>query len=125
MKLLLDTNFLIDCIRFRIDFFHTLSELEDMEGSIDVYVPTFCIEETEKIIRTKKVGEARLALDIIKDYRIKKLDVEKKGSIDSSLFECAKEGFSVATNDKKLLKKLKNNKIRSIRIRDRRVFEVF
>lgn len=125
MKLLLDTNFLVDCIRFRIDFFHALSELEDLEGSIEVYVPNFCVQELHKIINTKKVGEAKLVLEMLKNLKFNVLDAEKKGTIDNSLFECAITGYYVASNDRKLLRKLKNNGIRSVRIRDRRVFEIF
>ncbi|GEM_PF-991626 len=124
MKLLLDTNFLIDCIRFRIDFFHALSELEDLEGLIEVYVPLFCIKETEKLVKSKKVGEARLVLEMLKDPRIKILGAEKIGSVDTCLLGYAREGYSVATNDKKLLNRLRKEKIRSIRIRDRRVFDI-
>ena len=127
MKLLLDTNFMIDCVRFKIDFFKEIQKLEDFEGQVDVYVPLFCLDEVKKIVQTKKTGDAKLALDLLKDSKIKVVDATKtSSSVDSCLLNYAKSNqYAVATNDRVLAKKLKKNKIRVVKIRQRKFFEVF
>ena len=120
MKLLLDTNFMIDCIRFRLDFFEHLSRLEDDEGKIEIFIPNFCIDET------RKIKDAKLALQLLKNTRISMIDIERCGSIDNSILCYAKEhGYAVATNDKKFLDELSRNHIRAIRIKQRKYFDVY
>jgi rRNA-processing protein FCF1 len=101
MKILLDTNFLLLPAQFRVD----INRLRE-QGSLATL--DACIKELEK-------------LSMVKSRRIR--IISGRGNADSALLNTAKRhGFAVATNDRKLIKKLKNNGIRIIRLRQRRYF---
>jgi rRNA-processing protein FCF1 len=100
MKILLDTNFLVDIVRFKIDF----SELKGNE----LFVLDSVVEELEKIAegKGKDSVSARIALELIKGKGLKILK-SKERQADLSLLEHAKKGYVIATQDARLKRKLK------------------
>jgi rRNA-processing protein FCF1 len=113
MKILLDTNFLVDVIRFKTG----LSELKGDE----LFVLDSVLEELEKISKRKNKDavSARLALELIEGKGLKILK-SKERQADLSLLEHAKKGYAIATQDLKLKRKLKRIGARIIYIRQRK-----
>jgi len=111
MKIILDTNFLIDCLRFNVNM---KSELAGNE----IFVLDAVICEIEKISKrkTKEAVLAKLALGFIATENIKMLQADEK-DVDKSLVSYSKHGYAIATHDRKLKDKLKklNSKIIFIR----------
>lgn len=117
MKIILDTNFLIDCIRFKIDI---KSELRGNE----LFIVESIIPEIEKISKrkTKESPLAKITLEIISNFKI--LESREKET-DDSLIEYSKEGYAVATQDKVLKNKIKKigGKVTYIRQKKYVIFE--
>lgn len=103
MKIILDTNFLVDCIRFKIDFYTELAGNE-------LFVLDSIIEELERIVK-RKTNEsilARIALRQAKDLKVLK---SKEKDTDLDLINYSNEGYKIATSDRKLKQKLKGKVI--------------
>jgi rRNA-processing protein FCF1 len=115
MKIILDTNFLLLPAQFKLDIFSELRKYGSL-ATMDA-----CIRELERMGkgRGRSAGQAKIALALIKKKRIK--TIETRQSADTALLNHAKEyGYAVATNDRKLIKRLKSNGIRIIRLRQRK-----
>jgi rRNA-processing protein FCF1 len=119
MRIVLDTNFLVDCIRFKIDI---KSELAGNE----IFLTDQILFEIEKITerKTKESSLAKLALGYIKRKGLKILK-SKGRNADESLIVYSKNGYAIATHDKVLKNKIKRAGGKVIFIRQKRyvVFE--
>ena len=114
-SILLDTNFLLIPAQFKVDIFSKLKPY-------NIIILDTCIRELKKISQRKgKQGrEAGLAIEIIKKYNPK---IVKTGipDADTAILEYAKANkCMVATNDRKLIKTLLDNKIKIIRLKQRK-----
>lgn len=114
MKIILDTNFLIDSIRFNIDL------KSELAGN-DIFVLDSVIFEIEKIVKrgTKESSLAKLALEFINKNSIKKLKAEES-SVDESLISYSRQGYAIATHDRALKARLKKASAKLIYIRQKR-----
>jgi rRNA-processing protein FCF1 len=114
MKIILDTNFLIDCIRFNINI---KSELVGNE----LFVLDLEKFEMEKIIErgTKESKLAKTALEFVNKNKIKILESGEK-DVDESLIKYSKEGYVIATHDRVLKNKLKKSVSKIIFIRQKK-----
>ena len=104
-KLILDTNFLIDLVRFKIELEEILKFFEE---PLEFFILSSTFKELKEIANNKgKSGSmAKLALKIIK---LKKIQIlEEKESPDKAFLSIADKNTIIATNDSKLRKKLKN-----------------
>jgi uncharacterized protein len=112
MKILLDTNFLLVPVQFKVDIFSELSG--------ELYTTSSCIAELEKLSSTmeKDAAAARVALTLVKEKGVK--IIETTGNADASLVTEAEKGYVVATNDKILIKKLKSNAIKVLRLKQKK-----
>jgi len=122
IKVLLDTNFFLDLIRYRNDF----SLFENLEERVELFVTSEVVREL-KSIANKKTKEGRLALIALELIKNQKIRVVKslKRNVDEDLIALARnEGFIVATNDKDLKEKLKKENIKVICLRDKKKIEV-
>ncbi|MBN2203123.1 MAG: hypothetical protein JW700_02985 [Candidatus Aenigmarchaeota archaeon] len=101
MKAVLDTNFLVSAMNFKVD---VLLELRGYEVCMTQPV----IEELEAIAsgNDKDAVSARLSLKLVEDKNLEIIKTKEKEA-DYSLLEMAKQGFAVATQDKRLKEKLK------------------
>ena len=113
-RVLLDTNFLLVPVQFNVDIFSRLS-------SYNLITLDNCISELKRIGkgRGRDATAARIALRLIKD-RVRIIRTKSKRT-DQALINYAKmHNCRVATNDRKLIKALKGNKIKIIRLRQKR-----
>jgi len=105
MKIVLDTNFLISCLKFNIDFF---SELIGEE----LYIIDKTITELEKLIKGGKAQDkqrAKIVLALLKKKKIKKLKSKESETVDDKLARL--KGYVIATQDKELKTRIKGKKL--------------
>lgn len=107
---LLDTSFILTCIRNKIDFFEELK----LEGT-EIIIPEKVIKEIEEIKNSKKSEakpEADLALKFIKAKKPKIIQLKGK-TTDNAIINYAKQnpGVIIATLDREIKKKTKNHKL--------------
>ncbi|MFH1642579.1 MAG: PIN domain-containing protein [Nanoarchaeota archaeon] len=116
-KIILDTNFLLIPFQFKIDIFSEIERICDFQYSIFILDKT--INELVKIINEQK-GKNRLAakfaLDLINTKKIKILKTSD-GNVDDILVTL---DAIVATQDKILIKRLKNSFRQVIRLRQKK-----
>lgn len=74
-KIILDTNFILSCIRKKIDFFEELIEYK-------ILIPEQVISELKKISESKKKlrfrDESKLALLLLKKSKFTNIDLKEK-----------------------------------------------
>jgi hypothetical protein len=122
LKILLDTNFLLDFLRYKLDF----SVFQDLEESVELFITSETLREIKSIAnrKTKEGRLALIALKLIDSQKIKGVQSLKK-EVDEDLLALAKkEGFIVATNDKDLKEKLKKENVRIAYLRNKKKIEV-
>ena len=97
---LLDTNFILICIKQKIDFFE---ELEFM--GFEILIPDKVIDELKKLKQTS-------ALKLLEKNNFREIILAGK-NVDNSIINYAKKNpeIIIATLDKELSNKLKNRKI--------------
>lgn len=111
-KILLDTNFIISCIKQKIDFFEELYLM-----GIIIIIPEEVIKELKKLKRES-------ALNLLENVKDKFKTISLKGkNVDNAIINFAKENpdLIIATLDKGIQKKIRNKKMV---IRDRRKLEI-
>jgi len=98
IKIILDTNFVGIPFEFKVDIYSELERIIDEK--YELFFPDICLNELKKL----KFGE--VAKDLMLKKGVKILPLEKKGSVDETLINFAKEnGYAIATQDKELRKK--------------------
>ena|SRR3989344_6338293 len=113
---LLDTNFILTCVKQKIDFFEDLK----FKG-LKILIPTQVINEIEKISQEQKKKQklhskdiANLSLKILKKKKnqFEEIDI-KTGHVDKKIKKYVENNSEilVATLDKELKRKIKNHKI--------------
>ncbi len=110
-SVLLDTNMLLATVQFKTDVF-----------SANSFTLSSCIDELKKIAKRKsKDGmNARVVMNILEKNKIPVSAAAKKG--DAAIIDYAtKHGCAVATNDKELIIKLKQRKVKVYRLRQKRL----
>jgi rRNA-processing protein FCF1 len=100
MKIVLDTNFLIDCVRFKIDMAKELAGHE-------IYTVESVIPELMRIAskNTKDASSANIALKIASSLDI--LPAKEKET-DDSMLSYSKDGYVIATQDSALKVRIKD-----------------
>jgi rRNA-processing protein FCF1 len=132
MKVLLDANFLMIPGKFRVDVFAELQKF----GNPEICTLDLVIKELEKLSRGKgeNAGNARLALGMVKEKGVRILKTAKgartrargRGTIttDSEIERIAAEGdYTVCTQDKALIERLKKEGVQVIHLRQKRYLE--
>jgi len=108
---LLDTSFILTCVKQKIDFFEQLEN----EG-LRIIIPKQVIYELEKIVSSKQKlhfrENANSSLKLLKKSNFKKTDLKTK-PVDAGLIKFAKENPKtiIATLDRELKKKIQNPKL--------------
>ena len=100
-QILLDTNFVITCVKQKIDFF------EELVGT-QILIPEQVINE----IKNLKNTNSELALKLLEKNKFKKINIGK-GHVDKRIIKFAKEkpNTIIATLDKEIKNKTKNQKL--------------
>jgi rRNA-processing protein FCF1 len=116
MKIILDTNFLIAALEYKINVF------ERLRGHY-LYVTSSVKKELEKISEGSgsDAKYAKIALVVLSAEKIKTL--RDKGSADASLLEFSKKGYAIATQDKGLRYRIKKADGKIILIRQKKKIE--
>lgn len=115
MIIILDTNFLMIPAQFGIDIFEYLSYFE-------IATMDACIKELRKIRRGtgRNAKAARIALKLAGEKSIEIIKSDEK-NVDKAILNYALSAkCAVGTNDKELVKALKNNGIKVIRLRQKK-----
>ena len=114
MKIVLDTNFLVASINFKIDLFL------ELKGN-DLFVTEPVLDELAEIAtkKSRDSAAAKLSLEMVKERGFNILETDEKEA-DLSLLEYGKKGYTVATQDKKLREKLRKANVKIIYIRQRK-----
>lgn len=102
---ILDTSFILSCVRNKIDFFEELYLM-----GIQILIPQEVIAEIEKF--KDKKSEAKTALKLLEKNKFKKIKLGK-GHVDKKIISYAKENSTiiVATLDREIKSKTKNQKL--------------
>jgi len=117
MRILIDTNFFIDLLRFRI----SLDEISTLVlEKCDLFTLDSVVNELKKIAdkKTRDSQYAKLSLEFIKNNQIKVLKSE--GGADKAILKLADKNTFVATNDRELRKILKRKGTKTIYIKSRK-----
>jgi len=100
-QIILDTSFILTCIKQKIDFF------EELVGT-QILIPEQVINE----IKNLKNPNSELALKLLEKNKFEKIDIGK-GHVDKRIIKFAKENPKtiIATLDKEIKNKTKNQKL--------------
>ena len=118
MRFLLDTNFFLVPGQFKVDVFKELGNF----GKPEIFTLDSVILELEKLggSRKKDAGSAKVALEFVKDKNICILQSENKRVDDEIERISGEEGFIVCTQDRELMKRLKEKGIKVITLRQKK-----
>ncbi len=109
-KVLLDTNFIVSCVKQKIDFF----EYFELEG-FQILVPEQVLNELKMLENRKKdllSIHAKVALKLLEQKKFQKIDlIDDK--VDRAIIKFAKKNPNVviATLDREIRYKLKNKTV--------------
>ena len=110
-QILLDTNFILTCIKQKIDFF------EDLElMGLQILIPKQVIDEIEMIASSKKKlhfrEDAKLSLVLLKKNSFEKIDLTIQ-DVDKGIKRFAKQNpkIIIATLDKEIKDNIQNPKL--------------
>lgn len=114
-RILLDANFLIDLLRFRIGIEELSSVLQEPH---EFSILSATVIELKRMTRSSgKTGSlARLALEMIRLKKIKVIKVKEKSS-DNAFLNMPDKNTIIATNDIDLRRRLKRLGIKTIYLR--------
>ncbi len=102
-KILLDSNFIVTCVKQKIDFFEELKFM-----GLKILIPKQVLREIKGI----KKPEAELSLKILGKNKFEEVEIGR-GHVDKKIKNYADKNpeILVATLDNELKKKLKNQKV--------------
>ncbi len=121
---ILDTNFLVDCLARKVDFFSEIARILPFQHRLAVVDKT--LDELDTIITGGKQDArtgARLAKQLIMKKRIGIITTDKKGYTDALILKAANKDTIVATQDQGLKRKLREKGISVVVIRQRKYLE--
>lgn len=114
IKVLLDTNFLMGLMRFRVG----LKEIDTLVTEPRQLVTiNLVVNELKRLAKTSKY--AKMALKLIELYKIKVLNSTETNT-DKAIIKLAEKDFIVATNDIALRRRLKRLGVKTIYLRARK-----
>jgi rRNA-processing protein FCF1 len=123
--IILDTNFLVDCLSWKVDFFRELERIIPFGYKLMAVDKT--LDELDTIIKEGKqevkIG-ARLANQLIMKKRIGIILTDKKGYTDTLILKAADRETIVATQDQDLKRRLKAKGIPVVIIRQKKFLEL-
>ena len=106
MEVILDTNFIISCVRKNIDF---MAQLEDQ--GFKIVVPREVMDEL-KDLRLRRGHDDRLAIDLalqmFERNNVKKIKLGHR-RVDEGLIIKGKQGIHIATLDKEIRRNVPNS----------------
>ena len=126
IQVILDSNFLILPIQFRIDIFEELQK--KINRKVEIVIPLPVLMELQQASKSKSRKRAKLAKEALKiAEKADVLDVSSKlnESVDDLIVRLAIDSnYAVATNDSVLRKRLRKNNVPVIYLRQKSFLEV-
>jgi rRNA-processing protein FCF1 len=115
MKVILDTSFIMDCFRYRIDF----AEIFDLTPGARIATIPQVVEELKRLAGKKSTQSryAKVAVSLIDGLEILEAP---EGKTDDALVEIAGKEIVVATNDENLRKRIAKRGLKTIYLRGRK-----
>lgn len=110
-KIILDTDFLIDCIRYKIDFIDEIRRISDF--NYKMYMIDYTIKEMQE------KPNFRLIKAILDANDVEIIRTEGGKKVDELILDFVDENCIVATQDQELKRKLKKKNISVITIRQK------
>lgn len=110
LNIVLDTDFLLSSIEFKVDIFTELKRICNFPYQIAV------LDKTLEELENKK--NSKLALNLIEKNKVKAITTKKDKIVDDLLLE--QNNIIVATQDKALKEKLKKRRLPIITIRQKK-----
>lgn len=122
---ILDTNFLVDCMMWKVDFISEIGRILPFQYRLAVVDKT--IDELDMLAKEGKLIAklgARLAKQVIAKKEISIIKTDKKGYTDTLILKNAGRETIVATQDQDLKRRLKAKGIPVIIIRQKKYLEI-
>lgn len=123
---ILDTNFIVDCLSWKVDFFSEIQRILPFQYKLAVVDKT--LDELDLLAKKgntiARLG-ARLAKQVIAKKAIGIIRTDKKGYTDTLILKAAGKDAIVATQDQNLKRRLKAKGVPVIVIRQRKYLELF
>ncbi|MDD5650722.1 MAG: hypothetical protein PHF86_09980 [Candidatus Nanoarchaeia archaeon] len=116
-KIIMDTDFLIDCVKFKINFF------EEFHRILDSSYQLCALDKTLDEIKNKATLKLITALFQVNNVEI--IKTEGNDAVDDLLVNAANKDIAVATQDQGLKRRLKNKGVLVITIRQKSHLELF
>jgi len=110
-KVILDTNFILTCIKQKIDFFEEIKLM-----GMQILIPKQVINEIKRVANSKKKlhfrENAKLALKLLEKNFFTEIDIKNR-NVDKGLINLAKENREViiASLDREIKNKIQNPKL--------------
>ncbi len=98
-KVVLDANFIINCIKFKIDLFRELDRV--LNGKYEIVVPESVYREVSRV--EVKAEIKKTAMEMFKRY-VRRI---KGKNVDEMLVRLGERGAVICTDDKELKKNLR------------------
>ncbi|MEM4263708.1 MAG: nucleotide-binding protein [Candidatus Woesearchaeota archaeon] len=125
-KVILDTDFLIHCAKFKIDYTAELARI--LNFNFEPVIIDKTLDELDSIIaKGKKEGRiAKLAKTILKHKNILQIETKKDKIVDELILDVVdKEEYIVATMDADLKRRLKKKGVPVVVIRQKKYLQLF
>ena len=100
------------------------SQLKDLEPGCELFIIDKTVDELEKIQDEQKgkfKDQAKIALQMVKKFKIKHIRTKTFKNVDKIIEEKAKTGYAVATQDRELKANLKKNGIQTFVLRQKKI----
>jgi len=126
-KIILDTDFLIHCAKFKIDYTAELTRILDFKFEPVIMDKT--IDELDGVIersRGKEKDAAKLAKTVLKHKNIEQIKTKKDRIVDVLILNIVnKDEYIVATMDAELKRELKEKGVPVVVIRQKKYLQMF
>ena len=121
--IILDTNFLVIPFQFGIDVFDEINKL--ITGKHRIVTLQGVIRELKNLEKNKGKDSraAKLGLELIERKELEIIQT-KEDNVDDAIVEIADGNMIVATNDKELIKRLKDKNVKVIYLRGKKRLEL-
>ena len=118
-KIILDANFLLAIYELKLDIFEALEKL--YTGPYKLYVLDKTIDEVEKLIKSSSLSRrqaSRFAKKILANNDITRIETQGQNLVDNILVDL--DGYTIATADRELKRRLKQKGKKVITIRQKK-----
>jgi len=109
-QVILDTNFILSCVKQKIDFFEEIPLM-----GISIIIPLQVIDELQKFSKQARGSlkeQAKLALTLLENRDFRRIDLHSR-KVDREIINFAKQnpGIIIATLDREMKNKTQNSKM--------------